>query len=42
MNAGEIDLTGARSVEAALVINAVAPATLAGTYELTNDALLGI
>ena len=39
-NSGEIDLTGARSVQASLLVSHGASATLTGTYKLTNDALL--
>ncbi len=39
-NTGEIDLTGARSVQATLNITGAAPLTLTGIDKLTNDALL--
>jgi hypothetical protein len=40
-NPGEIDITGAASVEALLNITGPAPGTLSGgTYKLTNDAVL--
>ncbi len=39
-NTGEIDLTGSASVQASLLVEPAAPATLSGKFFLTGDALL--